>query len=166
VTEPVGRPAYQEVADDLRQRIGTGEFPVGAAIPSTAKLTGDYRVSTTVVRAAIAQLRADGVLIGRTGKGVFVRATPAEAAQQAVSVESLSRQVDELRAELRRVKAAQREQVAAGFAELRQQMDQIERRLVDLSNQVGERQPGDGPVESGVKRLHQRKAQDRAPNSG
>jgi DNA-binding GntR family transcriptional regulator len=165
VTDPVGRPAYQEVADDLRQRIGTGEFPVGAAIPSTAKLIGEYRVSTTVVRAAIAQLRADGVLVGRTGKGVFVRATPAEAAQQAASVESLSRQVDELRAELRRVKAAQREQVAAGFAELQEQMGRIERRLVELSSQVSERHPGDGPVESDVERLNE-KARDRAPTSG
>lgn len=49
---PVGRPAYQRVADDLRRQIAAGDLPVGSAIPSTAKLTKAYQVSYTVIRAA------------------------------------------------------------------------------------------------------------------
>src|SRR6266496_2452470 len=114
VTEPVGRPAYQEVADDLRRRIASAEFPVGSAIPSTAKLTKAYGVSSTVVRAAIAQLRGDGLLIGQPGKGVFVRATPEAVAERAASIEDLAKQVEELRAELRRFESAARhEELAA-----------------------------------------------------
>jgi GntR family transcriptional regulator len=105
VTEPVGRPAYQEVASDLRRRIAAGEFPVGSAIPSTAKLTKAYGVSSTVVRAAITQLRGNGLVIGQPGKGVFVRATPEAAAERAASLEAVAAQVGELRAELRVVLA-------------------------------------------------------------
>ena len=58
--EPVGRPAYQQVAADLKRRIALSELPVGSAIPSTAKLTKIYGVSSPVIRAAVAQLRATG----------------------------------------------------------------------------------------------------------
>ena len=49
VAEPVGGPAYQQVARDLRERIASAEFPVGSAIPSTAKLREIYGVSITVL---------------------------------------------------------------------------------------------------------------------
>ncbi len=137
MTEPVGRPAYQEVASDLRRRIAAGEFPVGSAIPSTAKLTEAYGVSTTVVRAAITLLRADGLLIGQPGKGVFVRATPEAAAERAASIDDLAKQVDELRAELHRIESARRDEVAAELAALDQHVRLIQAHLVDLYAQLG-----------------------------
>src|SRR5690242_13991698 len=70
VAEPVGGPAYQQVARDLRKRIASAECPVGSAIPSTAKLSEMYGVSVTVVRAAVAQLRTEGLITGHPGKGV------------------------------------------------------------------------------------------------
>jgi DNA-binding transcriptional regulator YhcF (GntR family) len=103
VTEPAGGPEYQRVADDLRRRIASSEFPVGAAIPSTAKLSSMYGVSVTVVRAAVAQLRADGLVTGHPGKGVFVISTPDAVAEQTATVEVLARQVEELRAEIARL---------------------------------------------------------------
>ena len=105
MTEPVGRPAYQAVGADLRRRVAAGEFPVGSAIPSTAKLTEAYGVSITVVRAAVSLLRAEGLLTGQPGKGVFVRATPEDVAQETASVEGLVAQLGELRAEMRVVLA-------------------------------------------------------------
>lgn len=96
MTESFGRPAYQQVADDLRRRITSGEFPVGSAIPSTAKLTNDYGVSVTVVRGAVSELRSEGVLAGQPGKGVFVRATPKDAAERAATVQGLSQEIREL----------------------------------------------------------------------
>jgi GntR family transcriptional regulator len=105
VTEPAGGPAYQQVADDLRRKIASGEFPVGAAIPSTAKLSSAYGVSVTVVRAAVGQLRVDGLVTGYPGKGVFVSATPEETAERTATVEGLARQVAELRAEVARLQA-------------------------------------------------------------
>jgi GntR family transcriptional regulator len=122
VTESVGRPAYQEVADDLRRRIVTGDLAVGAAIPSTANLIKAYGVSSTVVRAAVAQLRGDGLLVGQPGKGVFVRATPASVTKRAASIDELSQQVGVLRGEMR----------------------EIRERLIGLYDILGKPYPGDG----------------------
>jgi DNA-binding GntR family transcriptional regulator len=141
VTEPVGRPAYQQVADDLRQRISLGEFPVGSVIPSTAKLTGTYRVSVTVVRAAVAQLRADGLLVGQPGKGVFVRSTPEAVAEQTATTEDLARQVAELRAELQRTESSIRAESAVEIAALRQYLRVLRAHIADLYTQLGKPDP-------------------------
>lgn len=76
-------PSYQLVADDIRTRIRSGEYEIGQPIPSTAKLMEMHRVSSTVVRHAVEQLRADGVLVGHAGKGVYVQAMPGDAPGQA-----------------------------------------------------------------------------------
>jgi GntR family transcriptional regulator len=142
VTEPVGRPAYQQVADDLRLRISSGEFLVGAVIPSTAKLSETYRVSTTVVRAAVAQLRADGLLLGQPGKGVFVRSTPEAVAEQTATTEDLARQVAELRAELERTESSIRAESAGQIAALRQYLRVLRAHIADLYAQLGRPEPG------------------------
>ncbi|HUZ56462.1 MAG TPA: GntR family transcriptional regulator [Streptosporangiaceae bacterium] len=144
MTESIGQPAYQQVADDLRRKIASADFPVGSAIPSTARLTELYGVSSTVIRAAVGQLRADGLLIGQPGKGVFVRATPEAAAERAATIEDLSRQLDEFRAELRRVESARREETAAEIAALRLDAGLLRRHLVDLYAQLGKPYPDDG----------------------
>src|ERR1022692_4171854 len=146
LTESIGRPAYQQVAVDLRRRISSEEFPVGAAIPSTAKLTNAYGVSSTVVRAAVAQLRADGLLVGQPGKGVFVRATPEAVAERTATIEDLSEQVEELRAELGRIESSRRDEVAGELSELRQLVRLIQTHLIDLYAQLGRPYPGDSVV--------------------
>lgn len=149
VTESVGRPAYQQVADDLRARIASGEYPVGSPIPSTARLTTTYGVSITVVRAAVAQLRGDGLLVGQPGKGVFVRATPDAVAERAATVDELARQVKELRGDLQRVEAAQRDQAAEAVAGLREEIGLVRDHLAALYAQLGKPYPGDGPAPGG-----------------
>jgi GntR family transcriptional regulator len=76
VVEHTGRPKYVEVAASLRSAIAAGTYPVGSELPSTARLTESFGVSTTVVRAAIRELRTEGLIIGQPGKAVFVRAEP------------------------------------------------------------------------------------------
>ena len=143
MTEHVGRPAYQQIADDLRRKIAEGEIPVGSAIPSTAELTRTYGVSTTVIRAAVAQLRADGLLVGQPGKGVYVRSTPGAAARRAATIDDLVRQVEQLRAELREAESARRDE-AAELGALRQSVTLISSRLADLYAQHGKAYPDDG----------------------
>ena len=145
VAEPVGGPAYQQVARDLRERIASAEFPVGSAIPSTAKLREMYGVSITVVRAAVAELRADGLVTGYPGKGVFVSATPDALAGRAATVEDLARQVEELRAELRRAKSPRRSESAAEVAALREQVSLLQAQVSGLYAQLGIPYPGDQP---------------------
>lgn len=91
-----GRPKYRQVADDLRQKIGQGIYRVGAELPSTSRLMTTYGVSITVVRAAIRELRAEGLVLGQPGKAVFVTAEPG--AQDATEVATLHRQLGDLRA--------------------------------------------------------------------
>lgn len=72
-----GQPEYQRVMEDLRRQIAAGHLAVGDPIPSTAKLGSQYNVSSTVVRRAVTELTAEGLLYGQAGKGVFVQARPA-----------------------------------------------------------------------------------------
>jgi GntR family transcriptional regulator, transcriptional repressor for pyruvate dehydrogenase complex len=60
------------LADTLRKAIATGQFPPGSKLPSEAQLTEAHGVSRTVVREAIAALRADRLVEARQGAGVFV----------------------------------------------------------------------------------------------
>lgn len=96
-TDTPGKPAYQRVADELRSQIATGKLPVGSAVRSMAQLMTEYRVSSTVARKAIDQLRAEGLVIGRPGKGVFVKSTPSEVAAESTTLESLTEELQELR---------------------------------------------------------------------
>ncbi|MCV3737247.1 FadR family transcriptional regulator [Rhizobium sp. TRM96647] len=60
------------LAEELRKAIMGGQFPPGSRLPSEAQLTEAHGVSRTVVREAIAALRADRLVEARQGAGVFV----------------------------------------------------------------------------------------------
>ncbi len=61
-----------DVVATLRRQIENGEVTPGDRLPSEAQLTERFGVSRTVVREAIAALRADGLVEPRQGSGVFV----------------------------------------------------------------------------------------------
>ncbi len=128
MTEPVGLPAYQRVAGDLRRQIAAGDLALGVAIPSTAELTRQYGVSSTVARAAVARLRADGLVVGQPGKGVFVQATPEAVAEQVASVDEVSRRVDELRG-LHETEVSRREELEREVSRLRQEVAALRARV-------------------------------------
>lgn len=58
--------------DALKQQIEAGAYKPGERLPSEAQLTREFGVSRTVVREAIAALRADRLVEPRQGAGVFV----------------------------------------------------------------------------------------------
>lgn len=64
------------VSAALRQAILGGVFRPGEKLPSEARLTEAHGVSRTVIREAIAALRADGLVEARQGAGVFVLEAP------------------------------------------------------------------------------------------
>jgi GntR family transcriptional repressor for pyruvate dehydrogenase complex len=70
-----------QTADALRQTILSGEYKAGDKLPSEAGLTEIYKVSRTVVREAIAALRADKLVEARHGAGIFVLSLPAQHVQ-------------------------------------------------------------------------------------
>lgn len=63
---------YEMIADALRRRIASGEFTDGR-LPSTSELRKEFSVSYGSVRTAILILKAEGVVYGRQGEGVFVK---------------------------------------------------------------------------------------------
>ncbi|MBN2600505.1 MAG: GntR family transcriptional regulator [Candidatus Marinimicrobia bacterium] len=65
-------PLYQQLADDIRHRINSGELAIGDKIGSQQELTRIYNVSPITVKKAIADLIRDGVLFSRVGKGIYV----------------------------------------------------------------------------------------------
>lgn len=62
----------EQLAAKLRARLRQKEFRPGDRLPTEQSLCHQYRVSRTVVREAIATLRADGLVIARQGSGVYV----------------------------------------------------------------------------------------------
>lgn len=67
------RSLVAELSDELRRRISDGEFLSGDRLPSEISLIESHGLSRSVVRQAIAALRADGIVEARQGAGVFVR---------------------------------------------------------------------------------------------
>ncbi|HVE51407.1 MAG TPA: FCD domain-containing protein [Casimicrobiaceae bacterium] len=63
----------ERVVTDLRARVRTGEFRGGAKLPSESELVATYAVSRTVIREAISQLRAQGLVATQRGIGTFAR---------------------------------------------------------------------------------------------
>ncbi|MFJ3221310.1 GntR family transcriptional regulator [Kitasatospora sp. NPDC086801] len=66
-------PRVHEIAADLRNRIDAGEFVAGSKLPSTRILSEHYEISPQAIARVIALLKADGIVEGRQGAGVFVR---------------------------------------------------------------------------------------------
>ncbi|MER3452914.1 MAG: hypothetical protein C4344_04455 [Acidimicrobiia bacterium] len=67
---------YRDIADDLRRRIGEGEFAAGRMLPSEAQLCRAYDASRVTVRRALDVLRDEGLVDARRGLGWFVAVEP------------------------------------------------------------------------------------------
>jgi GntR family transcriptional regulator len=65
-------PMYQQIADDLRSKIKSGELPPGAQIPTEGDLQKIYNASRNTIRDAIKRLVSLGVVQTRAGQGTFV----------------------------------------------------------------------------------------------
>ena len=66
------RPYYVQVADALREEIRAGTYRPGDRLPSERELVERFRVSVNTVRAALVQLRTEGLVESRRGVGAFV----------------------------------------------------------------------------------------------
>jgi len=64
----------QELARKLSDEIRSGRLEPGSRLPTEQELSAATGVSRTVVREAVAALRADGLVVTRQGLGAFVAA--------------------------------------------------------------------------------------------
>lgn len=63
---------WQALADHIRGQIASGELAPGDRLPSTAELCRLHGVSSIVVRNAMIHLKAEGLVEGVPGVGVYV----------------------------------------------------------------------------------------------
>lgn len=85
------KPIYQRVADQLRQAISAGRYPVGARLPTEMELCEQLGISRFTARGAVRLLLAEGLVTRRTRIGTIVTALPGAArySQDVSSVQEL-----------------------------------------------------------------------------
>ncbi|HEY1245983.1 MAG TPA: FadR/GntR family transcriptional regulator [Hyphomicrobiaceae bacterium] len=66
------RRLYRQIADQLRQLIDDGEYPVGGRLPTERELAETLGVSRPTVREALIALEVEGRLRIKVGSGIYV----------------------------------------------------------------------------------------------
>ena len=66
-------PLYREVTRRLLECLARGDWAPGTALPSERELAQRFGVAVSTIRAGVAQLTGNGVLVRRQGLGTFVR---------------------------------------------------------------------------------------------
>lgn len=72
--EPIG--LHEQVAAEIRRAIGNGEAKPGERLPPAKDLAAVLGVNTNTVLRALRQLRDEGLLEFRRGRGITVAGTP------------------------------------------------------------------------------------------
>jgi DNA-binding transcriptional regulator YhcF (GntR family) len=81
------RPPYLQVASALRAGILTRLYEPGEKLPSGSTMAAHYGVARMTIQQAVRVLRDEGLVVSRTGSGVFVRENPEQPAGLASQVE-------------------------------------------------------------------------------
>ncbi len=66
------RPLYQQLAQDIQQRIRSGALPAGARLPTVRELAQQLGVTRLTVHTAYSELQAGGWVEATVGRGTFV----------------------------------------------------------------------------------------------
>ena len=69
------RPMYMQICEQIRLRIGAGDWAAGKELPSIRALAADLRVSVITIKRAYLDLENEGLIVTRHGKGSFVAET-------------------------------------------------------------------------------------------
>lgn len=67
------RPLQVRVADDVRMKIESGEWPAGHRLPTYDDLAKEHNCSLAAVRKAVDLLKQQGLVVTAQGSGTFVR---------------------------------------------------------------------------------------------
>ena len=94
-------PVYEQVADQVRRLVASGDLEPGTALPSVRQLAGDLGVNLNTVARAYRLLQDEGFLVIRDRAGVVV-AAPAKKVASSVRDELL----DQMRVTLARLRQA------------------------------------------------------------
>ena len=68
-----GQPLYEQIEEQVKNQILSGELSEGDALPSMRVLAKDLKISIITTKRADEDLERDGYITSVTGKGSFVR---------------------------------------------------------------------------------------------
>ncbi|AZB41880.1 phosphonate metabolism transcriptional regulator PhnF [Bacillus sp. FJAT-42376] len=86
-------PIYYQVEENIKEKIHSGEWKSGDAIPSERQFCEQYSISRMTVRQAISNLVNEGILERKRGRGTFVSA--AKLNQELTGITSFTEQMAE-----------------------------------------------------------------------
>lgn len=67
-------PIYEQISDQIRKQISTGELKAGELLPSVRSFARDYHISALTVKKAYDLLESEGFVNTVHGKGTYVSA--------------------------------------------------------------------------------------------
>jgi GntR family transcriptional regulator len=76
ISQSDSRPMYQQIMEQIKQRVAVGEWARGAEIPSIRQLAVALQVSVITVKRAYLELEREGVILTQHGKGSIVAPDP------------------------------------------------------------------------------------------
>jgi DNA-binding FadR family transcriptional regulator len=72
----ISEPLYIQVRAAILERIRSGVWKLGSAVPNEGDLAREFGVSSGTTRKALDRLESEGVLVRKQGRGTFVRPQP------------------------------------------------------------------------------------------
>lgn len=74
INNHASKPIYEQISDQIKALIMSGELQSGEAIPSIRSMAKSLHISVLTVQKAYDKLQADGFIETTAGKGCFVSA--------------------------------------------------------------------------------------------
>ena len=78
ISNTSGVPIYEQIEEQVKSQIMTGELAPGDALPSMRVLAKDLRISVITTKRAYEDLERDGFIESVVGKGSFVKGISTE----------------------------------------------------------------------------------------
>lgn len=72
ISNSCDKPLYEQITEQIKHLIMTGELKEGDALPSMRLLAKDLRISVITTKRAYEELEREGFIATLTGKGSFV----------------------------------------------------------------------------------------------
>ena len=72
ITNTSGKPIYEQIEDQIKEAILSGEVSEGDALPSIRQLARELKISVITTTRAYADLEQEGFIAIQQGKGCFV----------------------------------------------------------------------------------------------
>ena len=78
ISNSSGVPIYEQIEEQIKSQITTGELAAGDALPSMRVLAKDLKISVITTKRAFEELERDGFIESVVGKGSFVKGINSE----------------------------------------------------------------------------------------